>query len=234
LTDGWRARDKWDFDFFREKFGDIELTCGRCFDKSIQQPFARYIDYVEQCETAPAQGRPVSMEAWYFRYSHPELMADYDVPDLFANDWWKKPLFKRWDPMASTILMSPKGAFTKLHYDLLRLHTWHTLIRGSKRWLFVSPEHTRDVYLATRQSPGYFPGTDVDDPDLERYPKLGNVEYREAIVHAGDTIFFPRGWLHQVNTLEKSISLTHHYMSGNNCLGVLSACVQNRLGRTNI
>jgi hypothetical protein len=238
LTDGWRAREKWSFEFFRETYGDVPVICGRCFDKTVRQSFADYIDYVESYEPISIDDRgpraPIAMEGWYFRYSNPELMDDYRIPEVFSNDWWKKPAFKRWDPKASTILISAKGAFTKLHYDLLCLNTWNTQIRGSKRWLLASPEHTRDVYIETRQSPGYFPGTDIDAPDLERYPRLANIRYTEGILHAGETIFFPRGWLHQVVTLEKSISLSHHYMSSNNCVAVMSAYVQGRLGRRNI
>src|SRR5205085_82443 len=187
----------------------------------------RNVDYIEDCDAwriqDPEPRPPLAMEGWYFRHSHPELMQDYEVPPVFADDWLERYLPERFDPRGTTIILGPKGTFTKLHRDLLRSHVWNVQIRGSKHWWLVPPEHTSDVYLETRQTSGRFPGTDIDAPDLQRYPRLATARYFEGVLHEGETIFFPQGWLHQVVALERSISLHHNFVSGNNCLAFLSA-----------
>jgi Cupin-like domain len=234
LSNGWAAMEKWTLPFFRQRCSDVRVTCGFCFDGSVKQSLGQYVDYIEGCESGriPTGERPpLAMEGWYFRHTHPELTQDYAVPRVFANDWLERYMPARWDPKGTTIILSPKGTFTKLHRDLHCSHGWNTQIRGTKRWLLVPPQHTPDAYLETRQSSGYFPGTDVDAPDLEKYPRLANIRYLEGVLHPGETIFFPRGWLHQVHGLESSISLHHNYIAGNNLIPALSAFVQYRFGR---
>lgn len=230
LAEDWRATQRWTFEFFREHYGSVMLRCGRCFDHFLRQPLCDYVDYILSKRSAPEAGSepdlPLAMDGWYFRRTHPELMQDYTVPAVFANDWIDRFLPDRLNPKGTTILLGPKGTFTKLHRDLMRTHGWNTQLRGRKRWLLVDPVYTPDAYIETRQSSGYFPGTDIDAPDLDRYPNLDRIRYTETILEPGDTIFFPAGWLHQVNALEDSISLHHNYISANNFLGAFSAYAQ--------
>jgi hypothetical protein len=90
------------------------------------------------------------------------------------------------------------------------------------------------VYIETRQGPGYFPGTDILDPDLGKYPRLANLRYYVGDVHPGETIFFPQRWFHEVTALSDSISLTHNYVSANNLFPVMGSVLLNRLGKKNI
>lgn len=237
LTDAWPARRLWTFDFFRRNYGDDVVTCGRWFDKSVRMKMSEYLDYLE----AYSAGRidephrsPLYLEGWYFRRAHPELHEHYELLRPYANDLFDRWFPHKWDPKATGILIGPKNTFTKLHYDLMSTHSWNAQIVGKKRWVLVSPDQVGDLYLETRQGPGYHPGTDVDAPDLEKYPKLGNVRWITGDVHEGETIFFPQRWFHQVTALEDSISLTHNYMSPNNMVTVSKAYLLNRAGKKNM
>ena len=235
LLDDWKARSSWTPQFFRENYRDVAVTAGRCFDKSTRTTVGAYVDYMEayaRGEIVETHRSPLYLEGWYFRPQCPELMEHYRSPAIFGDDWLEKWFFPdRYDPKATAILLGPKGTFTKLHPDLLSTHSWNAQLRGSKRWIFVSPDQVDKVYLETRMMGGYVPGTDVDAPDLERYPLLGELDMLEGVVHAGETIWFPMDWLHQVTALEESVSLTHNYMSGNNCLKVTSEILRAHLRR---
>lgn len=235
--DDWGALGAWTWDFFRKNYGSTKVTCGRCFDKSWKTTFAEYFDYVERYKRGetdePVHGPPYYMEGWYFRRQAPELDRHWKMPAMCDNDWFEY-LPDSWDPKGTAILIGPKNSFTKLHYDLMGTHSWNAQIRGTKRWILASPGHMDDIYWDTRQSPGYHPGTDLDTPDLERYPRLANVQYYEGTVRQGEMIFFPARWLHQVTTIEDSISLTHNYVCANNALAVSRMYVLNRLGKKNL
>jgi hypothetical protein len=233
----WRALTDWTWDFFRTKYGQTKVTCGRCFDKSWKTTFAEYFDYVERLKRGqtdePEHGPPYYMEGWYFRRVAPELDRDWSMPEVFGTDWFEY-LPDKWDPKGTGILIGPAGCFTKLHYDLMGTHSWNAQLQGVKRWILAAPGQTDAIYWDTRQGPGYYPGTDLDAPDLERYPRLADVRYYEGIVRPGEMIFFPARWLHQVTTLEDSVSLTHNFVSANNALSVSRMYVLNRLGKKNL
>jgi Cupin-like domain len=237
LTKDWPAQRLWTFEFFRERYGSSKVTCGRQFDKSVQTTVAAYLDYMDDLRAGRIQethASPLYLEGWYFRRQHPELAEHYSMPEVYASDLWSKYFPTAWDPMATGLLIGPKGTFTKLHWDLMCTHSWNAQLVGSKRWILVSHDQAENTYMETRQGPGYFPGTDVMAPDLEKYPRMAQLRYHVGDVHPGETIFFPQRWFHEVTALSDSISLTHNYMSMNNLFPVMGAYVLNRFNKKNI
>ena len=233
LTDDWRAMAEWSLEMFRRELGDEPVPVGRCFGPKETMPLGRYIDRMHELADTRGEGDgglpPLYMEGWYYLDQRPDLLGHYSVPPHFGEDWFES---KRWpwtlNPKPYALLVGPKGAFTKLHYDLWATHSWNAQIVGRKRWIFVSPEHMDDVYIETRQSGGYIPGTDVDQPDLERFPRLAKVSYWETVVHPGEIVWFPSLWLHEVVSLDDTISITHNYMSGNIYFRVLGRYLARR------
>lgn len=238
LIDEWPARTLWTPQFFRERYGDQPVTAGRCFDKSVKTTMRAYLDlmadYASGKVQEPPNRPPLYLEGWYFRRPCPELGQHYSLPPIFGPDWFSRFFPDKYDPKGTALLIGPKGTFTKLHYDLLSTHSWNAQLIGRKRWVLADPKHIAAVYLDTRNSGGYVPGTDLDAPDLARYPQLGEIEYLEGIVQPGEVIFFPERWLHQVTALDESISLTHNYMSANNCVPVVTKMLRARLGGKNL
>lgn len=109
-------------------------------------------------------------------------------------------------------------------------HSRNAQIVGRKRWLLTAPRNRKRVSPETRHVPGYYPGTDLARPDLARYPRMADVGYYEAILEPGEMIRFPAMWLHEVETLEDSISLTHDSCCANDVLPVLWVYLLERLG----
>jgi hypothetical protein len=220
MMDDWRALREWTIPWFRDHCGKDEVPVGRCFGPKERMPLGRYIDQMHATPDTRGQGEdvipPLYMEGWYYRKQRPDLTDYYRVPEHFGRDWF---YLKRWpfemQPEAYALLIGPKGAFTKLHYDLWASHSWNAQIAGRKEWIFIDPRYKDDVYIETRQSGGYVPGTDIEAPDLKRYPRLGKVPYYKLVVHPGEMVYFPSLWMHQVTSLDDTISITHNYLSGN-------------------
>lgn len=230
--DDWRATREWSIEWFREHCGNDEVPVGRCFGPKAQMPLGQYIDQMHDCEDTRGQGEkgepPLYMEGWYYPRNRPDLADHYRVPEQFGEDWF---FTKRW-PFAMEkphgILIGPKGAFTKLHYDLWASHSWNAQVVGRKEWVFVEPKYAKDVYLETRQNGGYVPGTDVENPDPERFPRLLNVPYWKVVVNPGEVIWFPSMWMHQVTSLDDTVSITHNYLAGNIYMRVLGRYLAHR------
>lgn len=232
LMDDWAAMERWSMEFFRTQCAEQEVRIGRCWGDRLVMPLGSYI---EQMNELDPEGReaglpPLYMEGWYYRDSRPDLAKDYTVPSFFGPDWIEARWFPfKPKPLFHGILIGPQGAFTKLHFDQLATHSWNAQIVGRKRWLLVSPDQLDHTYYDTRQSPGYCPGTDIDDPDLERFPLLEKVHYRTATVAPGELIWFPSMWMHQVLSLDATISLTHNYLTASNIPRFMSTWIATRI-----
>lgn len=74
-------------------------------------------------------------------------------------------------------------------------------VRGSKRVRLVPPAATPHLrpQPVTHESANHSPA-DLDAPDLERFPGLGAAlaEAQVFELAAGDALFIPEGWWHQV------------------------------------
>ena len=233
MMDDWIAMREWSHAWFREHCGDDQVPVGRCFGPKETMPLGAYIDQMHALANTRGENAdglpPLYMEGWYYAQNRPDLAELYQVPehfgpDLFFTKWWPFEM----KPVPHALLVGPKGAFTKLHHDLWASHSWNAQIVGRKEWVFVDPKHMDDVYLETRQNGGYVPGTDVHNPDLTRYPRLAKVPFYRSIVHPGELVWFPSLWLHQVESLDDTISITHNYLSANIFGRVLLRYLRNR------
>lgn len=212
LTDDWPALREWSFASLRARVGAIEVPIRRCFGEKRLMPLAEYVDRRHELR-GDGSKPPFYLEGWFYRDEAPELAADYSVPPHFAGDLHEK----RWHPfrpkpLPHALILGAKGAFAKLHFDLGATHSWNAQIVGRKRWVLVSPDQMENCYPETRQVGGYFPGTDVLAPDLARYPRLAKLRYTIGVVHPGELIWFPSMHLHEVLSLDDTISITHNYV----------------------
>ena len=97
--------------------------------------------------------------------------------------------WRRGTPAASGrfLYCGAAGSWTPLHADVLRSHSWSVNVCGTKRWLLFPPSQTPrlrglyDVLAETSAAPWQRAATVV-----------------EVVQHAGDAIFVPSGWRHQV------------------------------------
>jgi hypothetical protein len=100
--------------------------------------------------------------------------------------------------------LGPAGTVTPLHADYddnLFVQVW-----GRKRILLAPPHH--DVYLYTREANALLFGSpfDPEAPDYDRFPLARQAALLECVVEAGDLLYVPAGWYHQVRSLTFSLS----------------------------
>ncbi|XP_074657955.1 tRNA wybutosine-synthesizing protein 5-like [Tubulanus polymorphus] len=78
------------------------------------------------------------------------------------------------------------------------------VFRGTKTFVMVDPhKHGHKVPINRSFSP-----IDVDSVDFEKYPKMAdNVEYYNVNISAGDCLYVPYMWIHQVNSYGSNIAV---------------------------
>jgi hypothetical protein len=106
------------------------------------------------------------------------------------------------DRLEKSLVLSPRGSFTPLHLEAYGMQGWMYLISGRKTWEFYPSRHLlalfdpifREFYDPRKHTPDQFPML----PFPEKY--VGTMQ-------GGELLFFPSGWIHQVETTEASYGI---------------------------
>ncbi|XP_043831308.1 2-oxoglutarate and iron-dependent oxygenase JMJD4 isoform X2 [Dromiciops gliroides] len=112
---------------------------------------------------------------------------------------------------------SPKGCLYLKDWHLYVFHSysWSVNVCGRKRWLLYPPGQEESL----RDHHGNLPydvtsSALLDTSVYPEYPKC--CPPIEIIQEAGEMIFVPSGWHHQVYNLDDTISINHNWMNGCN------------------
>ncbi len=126
---------------------------------------------------------------WY----NSELVEDDNiiVPNIVKYAMKRPDMFFREQPMR--IFMQPRGHVTLPHYDGSSLHGFNLQVVGTKRWILTSP-HTPLPTI-----PFMFAG--MVSREFIYNPK--QYDFMEFETRAGDLLFLPRYWSHEVHSLDE-------------------------------
>ncbi|XP_059175798.1 jmjC domain-containing protein E-like [Physella acuta] len=177
---------------------------------SMEIKFSEFLDLMENI----SEGRVKDMSA-YLEYSSisdyfPELAEDITEMDFFLNVLELKHL---------NIWLSDGNTLGKLHFD--PFDNFLCQISGEKHLLLYEPHDNTKLYEAHIQEAklSYDAAThtfhrktllestsmvmspvDPADPNFERFPKFAEVEPLSCKIQAGDVLFMPAFWWHEVQS----------------------------------
>lgn len=100
---------------------------------------------------------------------------------------------------------------TSFHADVFSSFSWSTNIVGVKKWIFFPPNEEAKL----RDDLGNLP-FDINEEMCQKHIREKNVRSFEVVQRAGQTVFVPSGWHHQVWNLEDTISVNHNWFNGCN------------------
>ncbi|CAI5967243.1 unnamed protein product [Closterium sp. NIES-65] len=111
--------------------------------------------------------------------------------------------------------MGRAGTWTPLHTDVLRSYSWSVNVCGRKRWLFLDPGQGHYMRHKHTRATVY----DIDSPvHPNLFPEFHKARWCMVEQGAGDAIFVPSNWLHQVTNLEDTISINHNWINATNLM----------------
>ncbi|XP_049731075.1 2-oxoglutarate and iron-dependent oxygenase JMJD4 isoform X2 [Elephas maximus indicus] len=214
FTEGWGSRKHWvtpdgkpDLDYLLRKYGDMVVPVANCgvqeynANPKKHMPLREYISYWKEY----IQGNYSSPKGClYLKDWH--LCRDtsvedvYSLPVYFSSDW----LNEYWDAINVDdyrfIYMGPTGTWSPFHADIFRSFSWSVNICGRKKWLLFPPGQEE----ALRDCHGSLP-YDVTSPtllDVRLHPACARCSPPlEVTQEAGEMLFVPSGWHHQVHNL---------------------------------
>ena len=114
----------------------------------------------------------------------------YTVPEIFRHDLLNTFLSRFTDGDYRFVYWGPAGSRTAIHSDVLHSFSWSYNVCGEKRWTFYVPPTTQEK---TKEADSA----------------------RTITVHqrAGETVFVPCGWMHEVENVVETLSINHNWIT---------------------
>ncbi|XP_015600506.1 jmjC domain-containing protein 4 [Cephus cinctus] len=237
LMENWPSKKRWrmpenapNFELLRELFGTssaIVVDCTKTIQlmdsgKAKTMNINDYLDYwIDYRRSGYSKDMPLLyLKDWHCMIENPNVPV-YEIPKYFASDWVNEYYVSSSSTFGDYkfVYMGPKGSGTAFHMDVFGSYSWSANIVGKKLWhIFPPGEETR-----LPNADGYFlydSSTDEEDT-LSRIPTyqkhdLSSIKRYEIIQEAGEIVFIPSGWYHQVWNLEDTISLSHNWINSCN------------------
>lgn len=250
-TDWVTPNGKPNLQFFFNHFGASKVQVADCDTRDFTDQKREEMlvsDFVERClevegsavqcsnENGSSNGDSVSvpyLKDWHFVKEYPEYVA-YITPTYFCDDWLNLYLDNfRMNTSSDSdqqnkeiccsdyrfVYMGVKGSWTPLHADVFRSYSWSANVCGKKRWFFLDPSQCHFVFDRNAKSSVYNIFDEVSD---SKYPGFEKTIWLECTQEAGEIIFVPSGWYHQVHNLEDTISINHNWFNAYNLSWVVN------------
>eukprot|EP00092_Neocalanus_flemingeri_P001131 GFUD01001205.1.p1 GENE.GFUD01001205.1~~GFUD01001205.1.p1 ORF type:complete len:416 (+),score=87.05 GFUD01001205.1:31-1278(+) len=235
ITSKWESVKDWsttegfpNLTFFESIIDQESLVpvsdCNKKFFNSqecSEESFASYSQYWQGYTQLYSETEPCKyLKDWHFHRDNKHSYSAYRTPKYFCSDWLNEWWENRTDSEEKSdyrfVYIGPKGSWTPFHTDVFGSYSWSANIVGKKKWIFYPPGEEKKLKDNL--------GNLVYDVESEEADQL-EVKNRSAvkfeiIQNAGEVVFVPSGWHHQVTNLEDTISINHNWFNGCNIVSV--------------
>lgn len=211
FTKTWNSRKDWvkqdgtvNVEFFKKHFGDIDapvVDCNKKHFSSHEKCDMKVNDFFSYWNNRV--DKVLYLKDWHLQQNNSGF---YEVPMYFTSDW----LNEYFDYLNADdyrfVYIGVKGTWTPFHADVFRSFSWSANICGLKKWIFYPPgeeELLKDNF-------GKLPYNVTDALNHETNKGI------EVFQKAGEVIFVPSGWHHQVFNMEDTISINHNWINATN------------------
>ncbi|KAM4835914.1 tRNA wybutosine-synthesizing protein 5 isoform 2-T2 [Thomomys bottae] len=125
------------------------------------------------------------------RKQFPSLEGDIKFPKFFREEQFFSSVFR----------ISSPGLQLWTHYDVM--DNFLIQVTGKKRVVLFSPRDSQYLYLSGSKSKVM----NIDNPDLAKYPLFSKARRYECSLEAGDVLFIPALWFHNVISEEFGVGV---------------------------
>ncbi|KAG8521007.1 tRNA wybutosine-synthesizing protein 5 [Galemys pyrenaicus] len=138
---------------------------------------------------------------------HKEFFISEDIADirkqfpLLEGDIKFPKFFKEEQFFSSVFRISSPGLQLWTHYDVM--DNFLIQVTGKKRVVLFSPRDAQYLYLSGTKSEVL----NIDNPDLAKYPLFSKARRYECFLEAGDVLFIPALWFHNIISEEFGVGV---------------------------
>lgn len=197
----WPATSRWSFDYLAGIGGPqpVRLVMGNRETGETRFAEGRLDEYLRSLERSP---QPEAEDG------PPPYLKEFDLLERMAglkDDIRPNGLLPRRHLSSCSAWVGPRGAHTGLHYDYL--DNIAVLLRGTKRFYLARPGTVERLGAASPKYDRWARLSSIGFADLAAtQPQDGSLFVAE--LRAGDALYVPRGWWHEVINIEPSVLLS--------------------------
>jgi lysine-specific demethylase 8 len=205
----WKAWGRWSRDYFRVTWGQHQVlvvpTRGRYVQHDAREGHLRFrempmAEALERLDDGGENG--VYLIVPLDQYL-PGLLGEVEVP-AYCKD---RPGFR------GRLWMNAPDIGVPLHRDFSENLIGQ--LDGVKQFVLYPPEEAHRLYAFPRRSPvPTFCQVDGEAPDPVRFPRCADARRAVVTLRAGEMLFLPSRWWHQVRSVEPSLSINFWWAAG--------------------
>ena len=196
----WKAMHDWSFEYFRSmgSQSSVHIEEGNVMQDSTNFRKQSFCDYMSALIDGDVDSNGAYLSVFRIFDEFPHLRNDVDFSVL--NDNKLKHSTVGW--------LGPAGTITGYHIDwgdniLAQIH-------GRKEIHLAAPADTPNMYPSRKFDQGAtISEVNLHNWDPVKHPKFARVKHQKAVLQPRQMLFIPRGWWHQVRSLDKSISVSN-------------------------
>lgn len=235
--DSWRALTQWTPEYFARVHGQWKVPVyGAYFDlRTIMRlgdyvstymgeepaPELRYVRWFTLHQPVPNAGRfPWADEMFRLLrqdWAHPYFLPTSSYLFPFCSPEHTLDVPSDTTVPSKALYLSCAGAATNLHVDYWGSDAVLCQVYGQKAITMYAPDQA-DLMMGSAR--GVMKGTsggrrmvDIRNPDLTSFPDFPKATpVFEDMLNPGEIVYIPSGWLHHVDTVSHSITLTWNFV----------------------
>ncbi|CAH2307126.1 lysine-specific demethylase 8 [Pelobates cultripes] len=203
IIDHWPCMKKWSVDYIQRVAGcrTVPVELGSRYTDvdwsqklmTINEFISKYILNQQGCTGYLAQHQ-------LFDQIH-ELKEDISIPDYCCLGDGDE------DDITINAWFGPAGTVSPLHQDPQQ--NFLAQIVGRKYIRLYSVSETENLYPFESSLLHNTSQVDIENPDLDKFPKFAQSKYHDCILSPGQILFIPVQWWHYVRALDISFSVSY-------------------------
>uniref|UniRef100_A0A2K5CPE3 Bifunctional peptidase and arginyl-hydroxylase JMJD5 n=1 Tax=Aotus nancymaae TaxID=37293 RepID=A0A2K5CPE3_AOTNA len=202
VADHWPCMKKWSLEYIQEIAGcrTVPVEVGsRYTDEEWSQTLMTVNEFISKYIVN--EPRDVGYLAQHQLFDQiPELKQDISIPDYcsLGNGEEEEITINAW--------FGPQGTVSPLHQD--PQHNFLVQVMGRKYIRLYSPQESGALYPHDTHLLHNTSQVDVENPDLEKFPKFAKAPFESCILSPGEVLFIPVKHWHYVRALDLSFSVS--------------------------